>query len=44
MAELNTVEFLKAMIYQRSTIMLVAKYAHEVLEVFYATPLYRLRE
>jgi hypothetical protein len=41
MAELTTIEFLKAIIYERSTIVLVAKFAHEILEVFYATPIYR---
>ncbi|KAJ6595049.1 hypothetical protein DFH09DRAFT_1412906 [Mycena vulgaris] len=32
---------LKAMIYQRSTIVLVAKYVHDVLEVLYSMPIYR---
>jgi hypothetical protein len=32
---------LKAIIYERSTIVLVAKYVHDILEVFYATPVYR---
>jgi hypothetical protein len=35
MAELTRTEFLKAMIYERSAIVLVAKFVHEVLE-FYA--------
>ncbi|KAJ7454636.1 hypothetical protein B0H11DRAFT_1654427, partial [Mycena galericulata] len=41
LAELSSVEFLKAMIYERSTIVLVGKFVHEVLEEFYAAPLYR---
>jgi hypothetical protein len=40
MAELTTVEFLKAVIYERATIVL-AKYVHDVLEVFYASPVHR---
>jgi hypothetical protein len=40
MAELTTVEFLKAVIYERPTIVLVAKYVHDVLEVFYASPVH----
>ncbi|KAJ6481604.1 hypothetical protein DFH09DRAFT_950531 [Mycena vulgaris] len=43
MAELTSVEFLKAMIYERATIVLVAKFVYEVLEEFYAVPLYRPR-
>ncbi|KAJ7664210.1 hypothetical protein B0H17DRAFT_1143773 [Mycena rosella] len=31
----------KSMVYERSTIALVAKFAYEVLEVFYATPVFR---
>jgi hypothetical protein len=42
MAELSNTEFLKAIIYPRSTIALVAKYAFDVLEIFYAVPVYRL--
>ncbi|KAJ6563723.1 hypothetical protein DFH09DRAFT_830899, partial [Mycena vulgaris] len=38
MAELTSVEFLKAMIYERATIVLVAKFVYEVLEEFYAPP------
>ncbi|KAJ7104113.1 hypothetical protein B0H15DRAFT_766704, partial [Mycena belliarum] len=34
-------EFFKTMIYERSTIALVAKFAYEVLEVFYTTPVFR---
>ncbi len=41
MAELTSVEFLKAVIYERSTIVLVGKFVHEVLEEFYAIPVYR---
>jgi hypothetical protein len=41
LAELTSVEFLKAIIYERSTIVLVAKFVHEVLEVFYGIPVYR---
>ncbi|KAJ6498557.1 hypothetical protein C8R47DRAFT_1260392 [Mycena vitilis] len=41
MDELDLIEFFKAMIYERKTIALVAKFAHEVLEVFYATPVFR---
>ena len=41
MAELTNTEFLKAIIYPRSTIALVAKFAYEVLELFYAVPVYR---
>jgi hypothetical protein len=41
MAELATVEFLKAVIYDRATIVLAAKYVHNVLEVFYASPVHR---
>ncbi|KAJ7208110.1 hypothetical protein C8J57DRAFT_983667, partial [Mycena rebaudengoi] len=38
MAELTNFEFVKAMIYNRPTIALVAKYVHEILELFYALP------
>ncbi|KAJ7267675.1 hypothetical protein B0H12DRAFT_1209080 [Mycena haematopus] len=41
MAELSNTEFLKAIIYPRSTIALVAKFAYEVLEVFYEVPVFR---
>ncbi|KAJ7752510.1 hypothetical protein DFH07DRAFT_774444 [Mycena maculata] len=41
MVELDNVEFLKAIIFERKTIVLVAKYVYDVLEVFYATPVYR---
>ncbi|KAJ6458385.1 hypothetical protein C8R47DRAFT_995180 [Mycena vitilis] len=40
--ELNLIEFFKAMVNERPTIPLVAKFAHEVLEVFYAIPVFRL--
>ncbi|KAJ7500091.1 hypothetical protein FB451DRAFT_1119230 [Mycena latifolia] len=39
---LDLIEFFKSMVYERSTIALVAKFAHEALEVFYATPVFRL--
>ena len=42
MAELSNIEFLKAIIYPRSTIALVAKFAFDVLELFYAVPVFRL--
>jgi hypothetical protein len=42
MLPLSSVEFLKAIIYPCSTITLVAKYTHDVLEVFYAKPLWCL--
>jgi hypothetical protein len=42
MMALSNTEFLKAIIYPRSTIPLVAKFAFDVLEVFYAAPLFRL--
>jgi hypothetical protein len=41
-AELDVIEFFKAMVYERSTIALMAKFAFEVLEVLYATPVFRL--
>jgi hypothetical protein len=41
MAEYSNTEFLKAMIYSRRDIALVAKYACNVLEIFYAIPVYR---
>jgi hypothetical protein len=39
---LTLIEFFKSMVYERSTIPLVAKFAHEVLEVFYANAVVRL--
>ena len=42
MVELSNTEFLKAIIYPRSTIALVAKYAFDVLELFYVVPVFRL--
>jgi hypothetical protein len=42
MVKLTSVEFLKAMIYERSTIILVAKFVHEVLQEFYAVLVYRM--
>ncbi|KAJ6503980.1 hypothetical protein C8R45DRAFT_575236 [Mycena sanguinolenta] len=41
MAELSNTELLTAIIYPRSTIVLVAKFAYEVLELFYKTPVRR---
>jgi hypothetical protein len=41
MAQFTSVEFLKAIMYERSTIVLVGKYVHEVLQEFYAVPLRR---
>jgi hypothetical protein len=41
MATLTSTEFLKAIIYERSTIVLVAKYVHDILKVFYTVPVYR---
>lgn len=41
MAQLSSVDFLKAIIFERSTILLVGKFVHEVFEVFYAVPLRR---
>ena len=42
MAELSDTEFLKAVIYSRLTIALMAKFAYDVLELFYAIPILRL--
>jgi hypothetical protein len=42
MAELDDVEFFKAMLYERASIGLVGKFAYEVLQVFYATPVFRI--
>jgi hypothetical protein len=39
--ELDNVEFFKVMLYERASIGLVAKFAYEVLEVFYAIPVFR---
>ncbi|KAJ7894043.1 hypothetical protein B0H13DRAFT_1886099 [Mycena leptocephala] len=41
-SNLMLIEFFKSMVYEHSTIPLVAKFAHEVLEVFYANPVFRL--
>jgi hypothetical protein len=41
MMELSNTDFLRAIIYPRPTIALVAKYAYEVLELFYAVPVWR---
>jgi hypothetical protein len=40
MAELDDVEFFKAMLYERASIDLVGKFTYEVLQVFYATPVF----
>ncbi|KAJ7434593.1 hypothetical protein FB451DRAFT_1063296 [Mycena latifolia] len=42
MDELDSIEFFKSMVYERSTIPLVAKFAYDILSVFYATPVFRL--
>ena len=42
MVELSNTEFLKAIIYPRLTIALVAKYVFDVLELFYVVPVFRL--
>ncbi len=39
--ELGSIELLKALIYERSTITLVGKFVHDVLEVFYRLPVHR---
>ncbi|KAJ7742564.1 hypothetical protein B0H16DRAFT_1860835, partial [Mycena metata] len=41
MAQLSNTEFLKSMVYSRPTIALVAKFAFNVLELFYAVPVLR---
>jgi hypothetical protein len=41
MVQLSNTEFLKAMIYSRPSIALVAKFAYDILEVFYSTPVSR---
>ncbi|KAJ7187675.1 hypothetical protein GGX14DRAFT_342033, partial [Mycena pura] len=40
MAVLSNTLFLKAIIFPRSTIALVAKFAHDVLQLFYAVPVF----
>ena len=42
MAKNSNPEFFKAMVYSRPNIALVAKFTHEVLEIFYAIPVFRL--
>jgi hypothetical protein len=42
MMALSNTEFLKAIIYPRVTIPLVAKFVFDVLELFYAVPVYCL--
>jgi hypothetical protein len=44
MAELTNTEFVKAMIYYRPTIALVAKYVYDVLVLFYLLPVFRLKD
>jgi hypothetical protein len=44
MAELSNTEFLKAIIYPRSTIALVVKFAFDVLQIYCAVPEYHLSE
>ena len=39
----DSTAFLKAIIYEHSTIVLTGKFVHDVLEVFYATEVYRRR-
>jgi hypothetical protein len=41
-SNLTLSEFFKSMVYECSIIPLVAKFAHEVLGVFYANPVFRL--
>jgi hypothetical protein len=41
MVQLSDTEFLKAVIYSRPNIALVAKFAYHVLGVFYAVPVLR---
>jgi hypothetical protein len=42
--EENSIEFFESVLYERSTVALLAKFAHEVLEIFYATPLFRMAD
>jgi hypothetical protein len=42
MGRLSHTEFLRTIIYEHSTTVLVEKYVHEFLEVFYTTPVYRV--
>ncbi|KAJ7243342.1 hypothetical protein C8J57DRAFT_953943, partial [Mycena rebaudengoi] len=41
MAELENVEFFKAMLYEHASIGLMGKFAYEVLQVLYTTPVLR---
>jgi hypothetical protein len=41
-SNLTLIKFFKSMVYERSIIPLVSKFAHEVLEVFYANPMFKL--
>jgi hypothetical protein len=38
--ELDSISLLKAIIYERSTIVLLGKFVHDVLEIFYTTHVY----
>ncbi|KAF8216475.1 hypothetical protein K438DRAFT_1797272 [Mycena galopus ATCC 62051] len=40
MVQLSDTDFLKTMIYSRTNIALVAKFAYHVLELFYAVPVF----
>jgi hypothetical protein len=44
MVELDSIALLKAMIYERSMIVLMGKFVHNVLKIFYTTPVYRRRD
>jgi hypothetical protein len=39
--QLDSIELLKSIIYERSTIVLMGKFVHDVLEIFYTTEMYR---
>ena len=41
LAEDSNTDFLKAIIYSRPSIALVAKFTHDVLQLFYAIPVFR---
>ncbi|KAJ7258511.1 hypothetical protein C8J57DRAFT_1073530, partial [Mycena rebaudengoi] len=41
LTEKSETEFLKAIIYSSPAIALVAKFAHDVLQIFYAIPVFR---
>jgi hypothetical protein len=42
--DLDCISLLKAVIYERSTIVLLGNFMHDVLDVFYATHVYRRRD